>query len=51
MPSPFTSPADDTEMPGKSFAGTPAMRKPLEPFSADRSRLEGKPPPDRPNTT
>ena len=51
MPSPLTSPADDTEMPAWSLDAAPAMLKPLAPFSADRSRLEAKPPLARPNTT
>ena len=51
MPSPLTSPADDTEKPACSPFDAPAMRKPVEPFSANRSRLEAKPPLARPNTT
>jgi hypothetical protein len=36
-PSPFTSPAEATEVPLKSLAATPVTRKPLLPSSADRS--------------
>ena len=42
-PSPFTSPAEETEKPEKSPAASPEIWKPLVPLSAERSRLAAKP--------
>ncbi len=49
-PSPFTSPADATEVPLRSFADRPLILKPLPP-SSDESAISAAKPDALPNST
>ena len=49
-PSPFTSPALDTETPELSYSSMPSSRKPVVPSKVERSSAAPKPL-DFPNTT